>query len=393
MAPSEKIQLADRIGRLKGEAAFEVLAKALDLEAQGREVIHLELGEPDFETPQHVLDAGIAALKAGYTHYCPVPGIPELRTAVAEHISETRNIDAGMKHVVITPGTKAVALFTLLSVIEPGDEVVYFNPGYPLYESLVSFVEATPVEIALHERTGFRPDIEEIAQRVSPKTRLMILNSPQNPTGGALTIEDMGAIAALAQEHDFIVLSDEIYRGLQYDGEFCSIASLPGMRSRTVIMDGFSKRYAMTGWRLGFGVFPEELVEPAMTLVINSYACVSTFVQWAGIAALQGPQDDVDRMRLSFDRRRELIVDGLNAIPGVHCERPAGAFYVFPNVTEYGRSSEEIADYLLQEAGVATLPGTGFGSQGEGYLRLSYANSEGNIEKGLGWMRDALGRL
>jgi len=393
MGSSDVIQLADRIGRLKGEAAFEVLAKALDLEAQGREVIHLEIGEPDFETPQHVLDAGVAALKAGHTHYCPVPGIPELRTAVAEHISETRNIDVGLKHVVITPGTKAVALFTFLSVVEPGDEVVYFNPGYPLYESLVHFVEATPVEIALHEHTGFRPEVEEIARRVSDRTRLLVLNSPQNPTGGVLTIEDMQAIADLAIEHDFIVLTDEIYRGLQYDGQFCSIASLPGMQRRTVIMDGFSKRYAMTGWRLGFGVFPEELVEPAMTLVINSYACVATFVQWAGIAALQGPQDEAEAMRAAFDRRRKLIVGGLNAIPGVHCKMPAGAFYAFPNVSHFGRSSPEIADYLLKEAGVATLPGTGFGSRGEGYLRLSYANSEENIEKGLGWMRDALGRL
>jgi aspartate/methionine/tyrosine aminotransferase len=393
MASSNKIQLADRVGRLKGEAAFEMLAKALDLEAQGREVIHLEIGEPNFETPKHVLEAGIAALKAGQTHYCPVPGIPELRTAVAEHISNSRNFDVGMEHVVITPGTKAVALFTLLSVIEPGDEVVYFNPGYPLYESLVSFVEATPVEIALHERTGFRPDIEEIARRVSPKTRMLILNSPQNPTGGALPIEDLRVIADLAVEHDFIVLADEIYQGLQYEGEFCSIASLPGMRNRTVIMDGFSKRYAMTGWRLGYGVFPEELVEPVMTLVINSYACVSTFIQLAGIAALQGPQDDVDRMRAAFNSRREIIVEGLKAIPGVHCEKPAGAFYVFPNVSEYGKPSEEIADYLLQEAGVATLPGTGFGSRGEGFLRLSYANSAENIEKGLGWMRDALARL
>lgn len=393
MGTSEGIRLADRIGRLKGEAAFEVLAKALDLEAQGREIIHLEIGEPDFETPQHVLEAGIAALKAGHTHYCPVPGIPELRTAIAEHISISRNIDVGLRHVVVTPGTKAVALFTLLSVIEPGDEVVYFNPGYPLYESLVSFVEATPVEIALHEQTGFRPDVQEIARRVGDKTRMLILNSPQNPTGGALPKEDLQVIADLAAEHDFIVLTDEIYQGLQYDGEFCSIASLPGMQGRTVIMDGFSKRYAMTGWRLGYGVFPEELVEPAMTLVINSYACVSTFVQWAGIAALEGPQEDVDRMRSAFNRRREIIVDGLNAIPGVQCEKPAGAFYAFPNVSHFGKPSDEIADYLLKEAGVATLPGTGFGSRGEGFLRLSYANSAENIEKGLGWMRDALGRL
>jgi len=370
-----------------------VLSKALALEAQGREVVHLEIGEPNFETPPHIVEAGVAALKAGHTHYCPVPGIPELRLAIAEHVSQSRGIEVGAENVVVTPGSKAIALYTILSLVNPGDEVVYFNPGFPLYKSLVDFVEAIPVEIDLHEAGGFRPDVEEIARRVSSKTRLLILNSPQNPTGGVLPEEDLRAIAKLAQQHDFIVLSDEIYSGLQYDGEFCSIASLPGMLDRTVVLDGFSKRYAMTGWRLGYGILPAALVQPVTTLVINSYSCVATFIQWAGIEALRGSQDDVEMMRESFSQRRELIVDGLNAIPGIHCEKPAGAFYVFPNVQKFGRSSGELAEYLLQEGGVATLSGTDFGSQGEGYLRLSYANSAENIEKALGWIGAALARL
>ncbi len=393
MGSSVEMQIANRIDKLQGEGALEVLSKALALEAQGKEVVHLEIGEPDFETPKHIVEAGVAALKAGHTHYCHVPGIPELRSAIAEHVSQSRDIEVDPEHVVVTPGSKPVALFAILALANAGDEVVYFDPGFPLYKSLVSFVDATPVEIALHEQRGFRPDMQEIARSVSANTRLLILNSPQNPTGGALPPDDLRAIADLAKEHDFVVLSDEIYSGLQYDGEFCSIASFPDMQNRTVILDGFSKRYAMTGWRLGYGILPEPLVDPVTTLVINSYSCVATFVQWAGIEALKGSQEEVKHMREAFRKRREIIVNGLNAIPGIHCEKPPGAFYVFPNVSEFGKSSRELASYLLQEGGVATLPGTDFGSEGEGHLRLSYANSEQNIERALQKMQAALGRL
>ncbi|MGD2251820.1 MAG: pyridoxal phosphate-dependent aminotransferase [Anaerolineales bacterium] len=393
MPSQEAIQLATRMAKLQGEGALEVFAKAKALEAEGRDIIHLEIGEPDFDTAPHVVDAAIKALHAGHTHYAQVPGIPELRSAIAENVSHTRGFEVNANRVVVTPGSKPIALFTILALVEAGDQVMTFDPAFPIFESLIDFVGATSVALPLHEERGFRPEMEEILRRVSPKTKLIILNSPQNPTGGVLAPEDLAQIARVAEEHGCVVLSDEIYSGLQYEGEFTSIASLPGMQDRTVILDGFSKRYAMTGWRLGFGVLPAFLVEPVSRLIINSYSCVAPFVQWAGIEALKGSQREAEVMREAFRERRDLIVKGLNAIQGIRCAMPPGAFYVFPNITAYGKSSRELADYLLEEAGVATLPGTDFGGGGEGYLRLSYANSPENIEKALERISTAVHRL
>jgi aspartate/methionine/tyrosine aminotransferase len=393
MPSQQAIRLATRMAKLQGEGALEVFAKAKALEAEGKDIIHLEIGEPDFDTAPHVIDAAIKALHAGHTHYAQVPGIPELRSAIAEHVSQTRGFEVSADQVVVTPGSKPIALFTILATVEPGDEVITFDPAFPIFESLIDFVGATSMAVPLHEARGFRPDMQEVLGRTSPKTKLIILNSPQNPTGGVLPPEDLAQIAGVAEEHGCVVLSDEIYSGLQYEGEFTSIARMPGMRDRTVILDGFSKRYAMTGWRLGFGVMPGFLVEPVSRLIINSYSCVAPFVQWAGIEALKGSQREADAMLEAFRERRDLIVEGLNAIQGIRCAKPPGAFYAFPNIRAYGKSSRQLADYLLQEAGVATLPGTDFGPGGEGYLRLSYANSPENIEKGLERISEAVRKL
>ncbi len=387
------IRVASRMAGLRGEGAIEVFAKASAMQAQGRDIVHLEIGEPDFGTPQNIVDAGIRALRAGNTHYCPAPGIPQLREAIADHISATRQISAHAEQVVVTPGSKAIAFHTILALLGPGDEAIYPNPGFPVFETMIEFAEATPVPVPLVEGQGFRLDIEKLKAAISPRTRLIIINSPQNPTGGVLGVEDLAQIAALAREHDIHVLSDEIYSGLQYEGEFRSIASLPGMQERTVILDGFSKTYAMTGWRLGYGVMSEELAQHVTRLVINSNSCTPTFIQWAGIEALKGPQDEVERMVAAFRQRRETIVQGLQSIPGICCTRPQGAFYVFPNVQASGRRSSDLAAYLLEEAGVATLPGTAFGQQGEGFLRLAYASSVENLETGLERIAAALQRL
>lgn len=387
------MRLARRMSRLGTETAFEVLARARALEAQGREIIHLEIGEPDFDTPANITAAAIAALQAGYTHYTPSAGIPELRQAVAEEVSRTRKIEVRPENVVIVPGGKPIIFYTILALVEAGDEVIYPNPGFPIYESMINMIQARPVPVPLLEENDFCFDLDVFRRSINKRTTLIILNSPQNPTGGVLCRKDLEEIAELAIRYDCYVLSDEIYSRILYEGEFFSIASLPGMQERTIILDGFSKTYAMTGWRIGYGVMPENVAAAFARLATNSVSCTAAFTQRAGIAALRDPQDAVDRMVAEFRRRRDVMVAGLNSIPGVSCRTPAGAFYAFPNVKSFGRPAKEIADYLLQEAGVAVLAGTAFGSYGEGYLRLSYANSVENIEKALERMRQGLARL
>ncbi len=387
------MNFAERMSRLGTESAFEVLARARALERQGREIVHLEIGEPDFDTPAHIKEAAKRALDAGATHYGPSAGLPELREAIAKHIAQTRGIPVGPEEVVVTPGAKPIMFFTILALVNRGDEVIYPNPGFPIYESVINFVGGVPVPIPLREETGFGFDLAVFEQKVSKRTRLIIINSPQNPTGGVLEREQIQRIAELARRFQIPVLADEIYRNFLYEGAFTSIASLPLMKGLTIILDGFSKAYAMTGWRLGYGVMPPSLAAHATRLMVNSASCTATFVQLAGLAALQGDQASVDRMVAEFKRRRDLIVDGLNKLPGVSCRSPRGAFYVFPNVSALRRPAGEIADLLLNEAGVAALSGTAFGQYGEGYLRLSYANSEANLRKALERMRPVFERL
>jgi aspartate aminotransferase len=387
------MRLARRMNRLGTETAFEVLARARALEAQGREIVHLEIGEPDFSTPQNITDAAIAALRAGHTHYTPSVGIPELRQTVAEQISRTRGVPAEAENVVIVPGGKPIMYFTVLALVEAGDEVIYPNPGFPIYESMINLVQAKPVPVPLLEENDFCFDLAALKKAINKRTTLIILNSPQNPTGGVLCKRDLEEIAELAVHYDCYILSDEIYSRIIYETEFASIASLPGLWERTIILDGFSKTYAMTGWRIGYGVMPSALVPAFARLATNSVSCTAAFTQWAGVEGLRGSQEEVDKMVARFRERRDVTVAGLNEIPGVSCRTPAGAFYAFPNVKSFGRPAKAIADYLLQEAGVAVLAGTAFGSYGEGYLRLSYANSVENIEKALVRMREALGKL
>jgi len=386
------MKLAKCMERLGTETAFKVLAKAKELEAQGREIIHLEIGEPDFDTPANIIEAAVQALRNGYTHYTPAAGIPALRQAIAEYVSETRGIQVSPDQVVVTPGAKPIMFFTILALVEAGDEVIYPNPGFPIYESMINFVGATPVPLRLREENDFRFDADEFRAKVSLRTKLIILNSPQNPTGGVLERSDLEVVAELAREYDIMVLSDEIYSRILYEGEHVSIASLPDMQERTIILDGYSKTYAMTGWRLGYGVMHEDLAAEITNLQINSNSCTAAFTQMAGIEALKGPQDAVDAMVAEFRRRRDVIVEGLNSIPGFRCATPRGAFYAFPNVQGTGIPSDELEGYLLEEAGVAVLSGTAFGEYGDGYLRLSYANSVENIQKALERIREALAR-
>jgi aspartate/methionine/tyrosine aminotransferase len=386
--------LADRMAVLGTETAFEVLARAKALERQGKNIIHLEIGEPDFDTPQNIKEAAVKALYAGYTHYVPAAGIPELREAIAEYISKTRKIPVDPEEVVVTPGAKPIIFFTILACVNPGEEVLYPNPGFPIYESVIKFVGAKPVPIPLKEENDFRIDHEYVKEKITEKTKMIILNSPENPTGGVLTRDDLKLIAdCIAERDDLIVLSDEIYSRIIYEGSHESIASLPGMKEKTVILDGFSKTYAMTGWRLGYGVMRKDLAEKITQLMINSNSCTCAFIQMAGIEALKGPQDSVDRMVAEFRKRREIIVEGLNRIKGVTCKKPKGAFYVFPNITGTGMRSKELSDYLLNEVGVAVLPGTSFGNYGEGYLRISFANSVENIKEALRRIEAALEKL
>ncbi len=377
------VKLAERMSRLGTETAFEVLAKAKALEAQGKEIIHLEIGEPDFDTPQNVIDATIQAMKNSQTHYSPAAGVPAFREILAEDMSKRRNIKIEPNQVVVTPGGKPIMFFTILALINEGDEVMYPNPGFPIYESVIDFVGAKSVPYQLREEKEFRFDVEELLSLVTEKTKLIILNSPQNPTGGILTKEDLEAVAKVAIEKDIYILSDEIYINIIYEGEHQTIAAIPGMQERTIILDGLSKTYAMTGWRLGYGAMPQDLAEKVTQLQINSNSCTCTFAQYGAMEAITGPQDDVVHMISEFKKRRDVIVDGLNRIDGISCLRPHGAFYVFPNVKELGMDGKEFSNILLEKYGVAALSGTAFGKYGDGYLRFSYANSVENIEKAL----------
>jgi aspartate/methionine/tyrosine aminotransferase len=387
------MQFAERMNGLGTESAFEVFAKAKTLEAQGRHVIHLEIGQPDFRTPTNICEAAFQAMQAGHTGYAPAAGLWELREVVAEYISTTRAIPVHPDEVVVTPGAKPIIFFTLLALVNPGDEVIYPNPGFPIYESVINFVGGKAVPLPLQEDVDFRFRVEDLVHAISDRTRLLILNSPQNPTGGFLTPTDLAAIAELAEQHNFYILSDEIYSRLLYEGQHYSIISLPGMKVRTILLDGHSKTYAMTGWRLGYGVAPQPIVQQIERLMINSNSCTCTFTQIAGIEALKGSQASVVHMVNEFTRRREAIVAGLNAIPGVSCRKPAGAFYVFPNVKQLPLSSQALAAYLLEEAGVALLSGTAFGKFGDGYLRISYANSLDNLHEALERMQQAIHQL
>ncbi|MBT7808765.1 pyridoxal phosphate-dependent aminotransferase [Candidatus Poribacteria bacterium] len=375
--------LAARNKLLNTESAFQVLDRARALEATGRDVVHLEIGQPDFPTPGHIVDAAFKAVQDGATGYAPTVGIPELREAVAEYTAVSRGVDVTPERVVITPGAKPIMFFSLLACVEAGDEVIYPDPGFPIYESVIRFIGAKPVPIPLRESLGFRFDVDELRELVTPKTRMLIVNSPGNPTGGVLGDRELDAIGDLATANRFWVLSDEVYSRLLYGSAHRSILSYDGMADLTILLDGVSKTYAMTGWRLGGGVMPERLVEAFGLLMVNSNSCTAPFTQHAGVAALRGPQDAVDDMHAEFTARRDLLIDGLNAIEGMRCEKPEGAFYAFPNVTELSRDDGQFAHDLLEEAGVATLWGSSFGSHGAGHLRLSYANSRDALAEAL----------
>jgi aspartate/methionine/tyrosine aminotransferase len=380
----------DRIGT---ETAFEAAARARALEATGRSVIHLEIGEPDFDTPANIREAAKRALDQGATHYTATVGIPELRAAIAADATARKGFAVTPDRVVVTPGGKPIMFFAILALIDEGDEVIYPDPGFPIYESMASYVGGKAVPCPVRQENGFRLDPAELASLVTPRTRLVILNSPANPTGGVSTRADLEQIAALARDHDLVVLADEIYGRILYEGEHVSIASLPGLAERTIVLDGFSKTYAMTGWRLGYGIVPEALVTPFSRLIVNSVSCTNAATQWAGVEALTGPQDSVDAMVAEFRVRRDLVVDGLNSISGVTCLRPAGAFYAFPNIAGTGLTGAELAEKLLQEGGVSVLAGTAFGHVGSDHLRLSYANSRPNLEEAILRMRSVIDPL
>ena len=386
------MRLARRMSRLGTETAFEVLAKARLLEAEGMDIVHLEIGEPDFDTPSNIVDAGADALSNGFTHYGPSPGLGEVRERIAREISETRDISVTGDNVVITPGGKPIMFFTIMALVDTGDEVLYPNPGFPIYESMIRFVGGVPVPMRLYESKDFNINVDEVASQITDKTRLMIINSPNNPCGSIIAREDLEALAGLAKEHGITVMSDEIYSRFLYRGQHDSVASFPGMREQTIILDGFSKTYAMTGWRIGFGVMPLELVEPISRLVTNSVSCTASFTQMAVMEAMNGPQDDAYAMVAEFKKRRDIMVEGLNRIRGVRCAMPQGAFYVFPSVEETGLTSHDFADRLLSEGGVASLAGESFGQFGEGYVRFSFANSAENIEKALNRIEDFVGK-
>lgn len=373
------MQLIEKMSTIGIESAFEVLVKARALEAQGKSVIHLEIGEPDFPTPKHVIEAGKKALDEGWTKYGPTTGLPDLRQAIANYISTTRQIKVGPENVCVVPGGKPIMYFVIIALVEPGDEVIYPDPGFPIYESMIRFQGGVPVPMPLLEKNNFSLDLNVFKSLLTKKTKLVILNSPANPTGGIIPAEDVKQIADLLRERDVMVLSDEIYSRIVYEGVPKSITSFDGMLEKTCILDGFSKTYSMTGWRLGYGVMPLWLADAVSKLMVNSNSCTASFTQKAGVAALTGPQNDVDHMVSEFRKRRDAIVKGLNSIPGFHCLSPAGAFYAFPSVKVTGISSKELADLLLNEAGVACLNGTAFGAHGDGYIRFSYANSLENI--------------
>jgi aspartate aminotransferase len=385
--------LAQRVAHLGTESAFTVLARAKAMEAAGRDVVHLEIGEPDFDTPEHVREAGIAAIRDGETHYGPAAGLPELREAAAAYLSRTRGVEVPPGRVLVGPGAKPFLFFSILAACEPGDEVVFPDPGFPIYESAIRWTGATPVALPLREDRDFAFDPDELASLLTARTRLVILNSPQNPTGGVIGAEDLRAVAELLEQSSAWVLSDEVYARLAYDGDVPSIASEGGILDRTILLDGFSKTYAMTGWRCGFACVPEALVDPLTRFFVNSTSCVPAFTQRAGVAALEGPQDAVARMLEEFRARRDLVVDGLNALPGVSCRTPRGAFYAFPNVSGLPLGDEELAARLLEEAGVALLAGSAFGAGGAGHLRVSYATSRERLSEALRRIADLLSNL
>lgn len=378
-----QLRVAKRMSLLGSETAFEVLARGRALERQGREIIHLEIGEPDFDTPANVVEAGVKALQQGFTHYTPSAGMPELREVVARHVSRSIGVPCTSDEVVIVPGAKPTIFYTFMALIEEGDEVIYPNPGFPIYESMINFLRAKPVPIHLREENNFRLDVNELVDGITDRTRLIVLNSPHNPTGGVLSERDIRDIAAAIGDRDIMVLSDEIYSRLIFEGKHFSIMQVDGFKDRTVLLDGYSKSYAMTGWRLGYGVMRADLAQHFSRLATNSVSCTASFTQVAGIEALEGDQQSVENMRAEFQRRRDRFVAGLNKIPGFSCRVPAGAFYTFPNITQTGRTAKELADSLLEEAGVACLAGTAFGRFGEGHLRFSIANSYENLEKAL----------
>lgn len=383
--------LASRQANLGTETAFETLAKAKELERQGKSIIHLEIGEPDFDTPLHIRDAAKKALDDGFTHYGPSAGQLELREAIAKHQTERQGYEISSDNVIVTPGGKPVMFFTIMALVEEGDEVIYPNPGFPIYESMIRYMGGSPVPMQLNEDAGYNADVDNLESLVTPRTKLMIVNSPNNPCGSVIPEPDLQRLAEIAIDNDIIVMADEIYKDMYYgDQEHVSITKFPGMRERTVILDGFSKSYAMTGWRLGYGVFPDFLVEPVVRLMTNSVSCTSVFSQMAAIAALEGPQDSVGMMMEEFTKRRDLVVAGLNSLPGITCPEPKGAFYVFPNIKGTGLSSKEFAEKAMYEAGVALLAGTAFGSFGDGYVRISFANSQENLREAIQRLRTIL---
>jgi len=394
MIKTRELRLAKRMARLGTETAFEVLVKAKALEAKGRDIIHLEIGEPDFDTPGNIIEAGCNALHKGFTHYGPSAGLMELREVIAKYVSETRRVNVAPEEVVVVPGGKPIIFFSILALAEDGDEVIYPNPGFPIYESMINYVGANPVPIRLREELDFRLDVDELAGLITERTKLIIVNSPQNPTGGVLEKNDIEAIARAIGDRNIMILSDEIYSRLIFEGQHHSIMSLDGMKERTILLDGFSKTYAMTGWRMGYGVMRVDLATHISRLMTNSSSCTASFTQVAGVEALRGSQGSVDQMLNEFKKRRDVMVTGLNKIKGFSCQLPHGAFYVFPNITETGWPSKKLADALLEDAGVAALSGTAFGEFGEGYLRFSVANSIENIEKALdrvdGWVNKNL---
>jgi aspartate aminotransferase len=382
-ATQYELRLAERMSRLGTETAFEVLNKARALERQGKDIVHLEIGEPDFDTPKNVIEAGVDALHKGWTHYGPSAGLPELRQAIADEVSRSRGVPVSSDEVVVVPGGTPIIFFTILALADVGDEVIYPNPGFPIYESMINYVGAKAVPIRLHEERDFGLDVNELASLITDRTKLIILNSPHNPTGGVLSKQDIRDIAGAIGDRNILVLSDEIYSRLIFDGEHYSIMSVPGFKERTILLDGFSKTYAMTGWRMGYGVMRPDLATHITRLVTNSNSCTASFTQMAGIEAIRGDQSSVNHMRDEFQRRRDAFVAGLNRVKGFSCRMPKGAFYVFPNITKTGWKSKKLADALLEEAGVAGLSGTAFGDYGEGYLRFSVANSLANLNKAL----------
>jgi len=387
-----ELRLASRMSRLGTETAFEVNNRARQLEKQGKEIIHLEIGEPDFDTPANVIEAGVDALHKGWTHYGPAAGLPDLRQTIADYVGRTRKVPVSSDEVVIVPGGKPIIFFTILALIDAGDEVIYPNPGFPIYESMIKYSLGKAIPIPLREDRDFSVDVKELASLITDRTKLIILNSPHNPTGGVLTRKDIFEVAEAIGDRNILILSDEIHSRLIYDGEHFSIMSVPGFKERTILLDGFSKTYAMTGWRLGYGVMRADLAVHISRLVINSNSCTASFTQVAGIEALHGDQSSVDKMSAEFKRRRDAFVVGLNKIKGFSCRMPKGAFYAFPNITKTGWSSRKLADALLEQAGVACLTGTAFGEYGEGYLRFSVANSLENLNKALARIEEWVGK-